>query len=203
VLTHRELTRLFIKVFGLVILLSAAVGLPSTVYQFAFHMRGWETARVAYAWPTAVMQGASFFGPIAAYAVVGLSLMWWSGSIVDRASQAPKDDDLPVTSTDLKNIELSLVTVIGLYFIADGFAELCRLIFSQGVYYGVGGSPTTAPFWSRISWFDVPWIAQALVKLTMGVLLVLGRGATVAMLHQARYWVRKWRAWPYKPDNRQ
>lgn len=199
-LTRRDLTRLFIKVFGLLILLGAAVDLPSTVYQFALQMNNWETARVAYTWPTAVMVGASYFGPIAAYVAVGLSFMWWSGRIVDQASQAPKDGDLPVASTDLKNIEVSLVTVIGLYFLAGGLAELCRWIFSQGLNYGLGGSPTPLPFWTRVSWLEIPWIVQALVKLTIGVLLVLGRGATVATLRQARYWVRKWRAWPYQPE---
>jgi hypothetical protein len=187
-------------VFGLLIVLGAAVDLPSTVYHFALQMNYWETARVAYFWSTAVMVGASYFGPIAAYVAVGLSCMWWSGCIVDRASQAPKDGDLPVASTDLKNIEVSLVTVIGLYFLAGGFAELCRWIFSQGVHYGLDGSATPVPFWTRVSWLEIPWIVQALMKLTTGVLLVLGRGATVATLHQARYWVQKWRAWPYEPE---
>lgn len=203
-LTRRDLTRLFIKVFGLLILLGAAVDLPSTIYQFALQMHSWETARVAFTWPTAVMVEASYFGPTAAYVAVGLSFMWWSGGIVDRARQAPNDGDLPVTSTDLKNIEVSLVTVIGLYFLAGGFAELCRTIFSQGVYYGLGGSPTPEPLWTRVmrsgAWLEIPWIMQALVKLTIGALLVLGRGATVATLRQARYWVRKWRTWPYQPE---
>jgi hypothetical protein len=33
-MTRRDLTRLFIKVFGLLILLSTAISLPSTIYGF-------------------------------------------------------------------------------------------------------------------------------------------------------------------------
>jgi hypothetical protein len=199
-LTHRDLARLFVKIFGLLILLGVAVDLPSTVYQFALQMKSWETAGVAYAWPTAVMVGASCFGPVIAYTAVGLSFMWWSGGIVDQAGQSPEQQDVPVAPTDLKNFELSLVTMIGLYFVASGLAELCRLIFSQGIQYGLSGPPTPMPFWTRVSWFEIPWIMQALMKLTIGALLVLGRGAAVATLHQARHWVRKWRAYPYQPD---
>ena len=199
-LTHRDLARLFVKVFGLLILLGVAVDLPLTVYQFALQMKSWETAGVAYAWPTAVMVGASSFGPVIAYTAVGLCFMWWSGRIVDRASQSFKEPDVPVAPTDMKNFELSLVTVIGLYFLADGAAETCRLIFSQSIHYGLNGPPTPLPFWMRFSWFEIPWIVQALMKLTIGALLVLGRGATVATLHQARHWIRKWRAYPYQPD---
>jgi hypothetical protein len=202
--TRLDVTRLFIKLFGLLILLRVAIDLPSTVYQYVIQTNNWDTARVAYTWPTAVMLGASYLGPIAAYVAVGLGFLWCSGRIVDRAGQAPKDADLPVTSTDLNNIELSLVTVIGLYFLADGFAELCRLSFSQSLYSGLTGPPTPESLWTRMArwgvWLDMPWIVQALVKLTIGALLVLGRGTMVATLHQARHWVRKWRAWPYETE---
>ena len=202
-LTRRDLTRLLVKVFGLLILLRAVVDLPAAVYQFALQMQTWETARVAYTWPAAVLAGAAYLGPFATYVAVGLGFLWGSGRIVDRASQAPKNGDLPVASAELKSIEVSLVTVIGLYFVADGFAELCRWIFSQGLNYGLGGPPTLEPLWTRMVrwgiWRELPWIMQALVKLTIGVLLVLGRGWTVATLRQARDWVRKWRSWPYEP----
>jgi hypothetical protein len=201
-LTRRDLTRILVKMFGLLVLLRAAVDLPSAIYQFALQMRNWEIARVAYDWPTAVTVGASHLGPVAAYVAIGLVFLWWSGRIVDRVSEAPQDSGLPLALADLKNIELSLVTVIGLYFLADGFAELCRWIFSQGLNYRLAGVPTPAPLWTRLmlwaDWREIPWILQALVKLTIGFLLVLGRGGTVAALYQARNWVRKWRAWPYE-----
>jgi hypothetical protein len=200
--TRRDVTRLFIKVFGLLILLRVAIDLPTTVYQYIIQTNNWDTARVAYTWPAAVMLAASYLGPIAAYVAVGLSCMWWSGRIVDQADRAPREADLPAASTDLKNIEISLVAVIGLYFLADGFAELCRSIFSQSLNYGSTGPPTPESLWTRMArwgiWLDMPWIVQALVKLTIGVSLVLGRGTTVATLRQARHWVRKWRAWPYE-----
>jgi hypothetical protein len=199
-MTRRDLTRLFIKVFGLLILLSTAISLPSTIFGFEWQMQVWVAARVVYDLPSLVMAGASYFGPIAIYAALGLSLMWWSGRIVDRASQAAQDDGLPVASADLKNIEVSLVTVIGLYFLADGFAELCRVAFRQGFIDSLDGSARLKSIWTGMSRFEVSALLQIMVKLTIGAALVLGRGATVALLHQARHWVRKWRAWPYEPE---
>jgi len=199
-MTRRDLTRLFIKVFGLLILLSTAISLPSTIYGFELQMKAWVAARVVYDLPSLVMAVTDQFGPIAIYAALGLSFMWWSGRIVDRAGQAPQDDGLPVASADLKNIEVSLVAVIGLYFLADGFAELCRFTFSQGFIYGLDGSATLKSIWTGMTGFQVSALLQIMVKLTIGAALVLGRGATVAMLHQARYWVQKWRAWPYQPE---
>jgi hypothetical protein len=198
-MTRRNLTRLFIKMFGVLILLSTAISLPSTIYGFAWQMQGWVAARVVYDFPSLVIAATHQFGPIAIYAALGLSFMWWSGRIVDRASQAPQDDGLPVASADFKNIEVSLVTVIGLYFLADGFAELCQFTFSQVLVYA--GSPTLKSiFWTTMTGFRVAALLQIMVKLTIGAALVLGRGATVATLRQARYWVKKWRAWPYEPE---
>jgi hypothetical protein len=199
-MTRRDLTRLFVKVFGLLILLSTATSLPSTIYGFELRMKAWVAAGVVYDLPSLVMAVTYQFGPVAIYAALGLSFMWWSGRIIDRASQAPQDDGLPVASADLKNIEVSLVTVIGLYFLADGFAELCRFTFSQGFNYALDGSATLKSIWTGMTRFEVSALLQIMVKLTIGAALVLGRGATVAMLHQARHWVQKWRAWPYQPE---
>lgn len=200
-MTRRDLTRLFIKVFGVLILLSTAISLPSAIYGFEWQMQAWVAARVVYDLPSLVMAVIFQFGPIAIYAALGLSFMWWSGRIVDRASQAPQDDGLPVASADFKNIEVSLVTVIGLYFLADGFAELCRFTFSQGFSYAADRSATLKSIWTGMTGFQVSALLQIMVKLTIGAALVLGRGATVALLHQARHWVQKWRAWPYQPED--
>ena len=90
--------------------------------------------------------------------------------------------------------------MIGLYFLADGFAELCRFTFSQGFSYALDGSATLKSIWTGMTGFQVSALLQIMVKLTIGAALVLGRGATVATLHQARYWVKKWRAWPNEPE---
>src|SRR2546421_6988328 len=139
--TRRDVMRLFIKAFGLLILLSAAVTLPVTIYSFDVTYY-WTWAKVAPSLSALVMAAASHFGPIAVYTAFGLGLMWWSGRIVDTASQAPEDGGLPAASSDLRSMEVSLVTVIGLYFLADGFAELFRFAFSQVVIHGLDGSVT-------------------------------------------------------------
>ena len=109
-MTRRDLTRLFIKVFGLLILLSTATSLPSTIYGFELQMKAWLAARVVYDLPSLVIAVIYQFGPIAIYAALGLSFTCWSGRLADRASLASQDDGLPVASADLKNIEVSLAT---------------------------------------------------------------------------------------------
>jgi hypothetical protein len=64
-MTRRDLTRLFIKVFGLLILLSTAISLPSTIYGFEWQMQAWVAARVVYDLPSFVMAVTHQFGPIA------------------------------------------------------------------------------------------------------------------------------------------
>src|SRR5208337_5161472 len=46
--------------------------------------------------------------------------LWWSGRIVDGASHAPGEGEA-VAATDSRSIEISLVAVLGLYLLADGF----------------------------------------------------------------------------------
>jgi hypothetical protein len=199
-MTRRDVARLLIRTFGLLILSSTAVSLPSTIFGFEWQMQGWVAAKVVYDLPSFVMAVTSWFGPIAIYAALGVSFVWWSGRILDRAGQAPQDDGLPAASADLKNIELSLIAVIGLYFLADGLAELCRFALSQGIIYEPDGSSGLKSIWQGMTRFEVSKLLQIAVKLAIGAALVLGRGGTLAMLRQARHWVRKWRAWPYEPE---
>lgn len=199
-LTRRDVIQLFIKVFGLLVLLSATVSLPLWIHQFDWQISAWVSARVIYDGSSLVMVTVSYFGPIVVYAAFGLGLMWWSGRIVDRASQGSRDGDSPAASRDLKKIEISLVSVIGLYFLADGFAELCRFAFTQSLIYGLDRSATLKSIWTGMTGFQFAALMQIVIKLTIGAGLVLGRGATVAMLHQARHWVKRWRAWPYETE---
>ena len=199
-MTRRDITRLFIRVFGLLILPSTAAGLPSTIYGFELQMRAWVAARVVYDLPSLLRAIAYQFGPTAIYAALGLGFMWCSGRIVDRTSQAPQEDSLPVAPADLKNIEVSLVAVIGLYFLADGSSEFCRFAFSQGFTRSLDGSTALKSIWTSVTGYEIALFLQIMVKLAIGVALVLGRGATIAALHRSRRWVQTWRAWPYPPE---
>jgi hypothetical protein len=191
-LTRRDLTRLLVRIFGLIILVSAVVGLPLSIYTFVAHLSALDGARAVYTWREVAFIGASYFGPFVAYTAVGLCFLWWSGRIIDRASLATErgESEALVESTDLRSIEVSVVAVLGLYFLADGLAELCRVSLGLGLRYPTGGPPSL--FWS----VDIAFIVEALVKLIIGISLVLGRGWTVAVLRGARVWVRKMRTWP-------
>ncbi len=202
-MTRRNLTRLFIKVFGVLLLVGALIDLPSSLYRLALAMQAWETARVAYTLSDVVMAGVGHLASNAGYLILGLGLLWWNGRLADRTGQPPDDGDLLVASSDFRNLELSLVTVIGLYFVVAGLADLCGWILRRGMNYGLTFPPTLTSFWTRMvqgmSLWEIPWIAQAVVKLTIGARLVLGPGSALATIHRARQWVRKWRAWPYEP----
>jgi hypothetical protein len=191
-LTRRDLTRLLVGVFGLLILASAVVGLPLNIYSFTYNMIALNGPRSVHSWQEVALIGVSHFGPFLAYTVLGLCLLWWSGRIVDRVSPAPEpaESEAMLESSDLRNIEIGLIAVVGLYFVADGFADLCSASFGLGRRYMTDG--TVALFWQ----LDSPFFAGALLKLIIGISLILGRGRTAAVLRGARIWVRKMRTWP-------
>jgi hypothetical protein len=191
-LTRRDLTRLLVRTFGLIILASAVVGLPLSIYSFSLYLTALDAAHAVHTWHDFALIGASHFGPFLAYTAVGLCLLWWGGRIVDRVSLAPErgESDALVESSDLGNMEISLIAVVGLYFVADGLAELCRVSFGLGRRYATDGSVSF--FWQ----LDSPFFVEALIKLIIGISLVLGRGWTAAVLRGARVWVRKMRTWP-------
>jgi hypothetical protein len=191
-LTRRDLTRVLVKVFGLLILVSAVAGLPWIINAFAVTLSVWNTAGATQTWQDVAVIAVRYLGPFVGYAALGLCLLWWSSRIIDRAGLAPEpgENDAPVASSDLRNVEISLVAVLGLYFVADGFADLCRAGLGLGLHYRAGASPTL--FWN----VDIAFVVGALLKLIIGIWLVLGRGGTVAVMRGARIWVGKMRTWP-------
>jgi hypothetical protein len=191
-LTRRDLTRLLVRIFGLIILVNGVVGLPLSIDRFAIQLSVWDGASAIYTRQDVALVGVGCFGPFVAYTAVGLCFLWWSGRIIEKAGLAPEqgESEALVESADLRNIEVSLVAVLGLYFLADGLAELCRVSFGQGLRYSSSGPPSLV--WSA----DIAFVVEALVKLVIGISLVLGRGRTVAVMRGVRVWVRKLRTWP-------
>src|SRR5260370_31581059 len=174
-LTRRDFTGLFVRIFVLIILASAVVGLPLSIYRFVVYLSALDGARAVYSWQDVAFIGASYFGPFVAYTAVGLCFLWWSGRIIDRVSLAPErgENEAVVESTDLRNIEISVVAVLGLYFVADGLAELFRVSLGLGQRYRIDGSLSL--FWH----LDLPFFAEALAKQIIGISLVLGRAGPV------------------------
>lgn len=199
-MTRRDLARLFVKVFGLLLLLQAVIRLPVGIYRFGMRLTAWDIARVAYDSSHLVMAAIYDFAPSAIYAVLGVSLIWWSGRIVDRANRTAPENQARMLPADLKYIETSLVAVIGLYFFVEGFIGLCEFGFSQSIVYSASHTATLKDTWTNVTIFQIPTLLEIVTRMTIGVALVLGRGAMVALLHRARHWVKTWRAWPYAPE---
>jgi hypothetical protein len=189
-LTRRDL--LLVRVFGVLILASAVAGLPLSIYSFTLYLTALAGTQAVSSWRDVALIGASHFGPFLAYTGFGLCCLWWGGRIVDRASPEPEraEGEALVESSDLGNMEISLIAVLGLYFVADGLAELCRVGFGLGRRYAMDGSVSL--FWQ----LDSPFVVETLTKLIIGMSLVLGRGWTAAVLRSARVWVRRMRTWP-------
>jgi hypothetical protein len=191
--SRRDLTRLFVKVFGLIILLTAVVGLPAEINAFIVRLVVFNATSPIDTWQALALLGGIHFGPSAVYAAIGLGFLCWSGRIVDRVGFAPEQGEVAL-SPDMRNIEESLVAVLGLYFFANGVAEMCKSSFSLGL--AALGDPPLPPrmlLWSG----EIGAAVQAVVKLMIGILLVLGRGGSVALRRRLHAWVRRWRAWPY------
>jgi hypothetical protein len=119
-----------------------------------------------------------------------LAYVSYGGAVASSTGPVLRRSEALVESTDLRSIEVSVVAVLGLYFLADGLAELCRVSLGLGLHYPTGGPP------SLFLSVDIAFIMEALVKVIIGISLVLGRGWTVAVLRGARVWVRKMRTWP-------
>jgi hypothetical protein len=181
-LTRRDLTRLFVKFFGLFILLIAIVPLLNNIVGFIFVLRTLDASNTVYTWQTVALMVAGLFIPLAVQFATGLCFIRWSDRIADKISPASEKGEV-VEAADLRNIEITLVAVLGLYFITEGLAELCRDLCS----------------WIYRSSLSEIWIRSfvyTLVKLAIGILLVLGRGGSTAMRHRIHAWVQKWRTWP-------
>lgn len=189
-MTRRDLRRLLVRVFGVLILASAVAGLPLGIYSFTLYLNALAGTHAVSTWRGVALIGASHFGPFLAYTSFGPCCLWWGGRIVDRASLERGESEALVESSDLGNMEISLIAVLGLYFVADGLAELCRVGFGLGRQYAIDGSVSL--FWQ----LDSPFLVEALIKLIIGMSLVLGRGWTAAVLRSSRVWVRKMRTWP-------
>jgi hypothetical protein len=175
---------------GLMILVNVVLGLYWSIYAFAQRIAFWNAAGAFYTLQAVVFSALSYIVSWVPYAIAGLCFLWWSGRIVDRASLAPGEGEA-VDATGLRSMEISLVAVLGLYLLADGFADLFG-VFAQGLSYQGGRSPSVIWIWQNA----IPWIMRPLAKLALGALLVLRRGGVVAALHRVRAWVRKWRAYP-------
>ena len=104
-----------------------------------FEPDGFGASTAGYTWHTVAAIGISVFGPSATQAAVGLCLLWWNSRIVDEARLVPEKDEI-VEAADLENIEITLVAVLGLYFIADGVAALIRSSLSWGICHRIGHS---------------------------------------------------------------
>jgi hypothetical protein len=186
-LTRRDLTRLFVKFFGLILILIAIVPLLSNIVGVVVLLSNSDARNVA--WTTRQMAAvfAISYIPLAVQVAIGLCFIRWSGRIVDKVSPAPEKDEV-VEAADLRNIEITLVAVLGLYFIAEGLAELCRDLCSW-IYRGLlSGNWVWEIYISALPY--------TLVKPAIGMLLVLGRGGSTAMRHRVHAWVQKWRTWP-------
>jgi hypothetical protein len=190
-MTRRDLLRLLVRIFGLIILVSAVVGLPWSIYGFVHELSFFKTANAIFTWRDFIFLVARDFGPFVAYAAVGVCFLWFSEPTIEWASPAPEWGEALVESADLQNITISLIAVLGLYFLADGLAELCRVGFGEIIYYPLRGQPSLIWDGGTI----VP-LVQASMKFVIGIALVLGRGGAVAALRQGRLWVRKLRTWP-------
>ena len=183
-MTRRDLTRLFVKLFGLILVLFAIVPLLNNIVGFILVLKSSHANNIIYTWQTVAFMAASLFIPLTVQVAVGLCFIRWNGRIVDKVSPPAEKDEI-VETADLRNIEITLVAVLGLYFIAEGIAELCRDLSS---WIHRGSLPEI--------WIYFDSFVYALVKLAIGTLFVLGRGGSTAMRHRVHAWVQKWRSWP-------
>ena len=178
--------RLFVRLLGLMLLVGVVLQLPLSIRML---VQVSDPASVAHQVKGLFLGVVGYVGAMVPYAIAGICFLWRSGRVVDSASLAPGEGEA-VGSSDLRNIEIILVAILGLYLLVEGLAELCRSLI-EGLGNLLGGRQPSV-IWGMQSVF----IVQASAKLAVGSLLVLRRTGAVAVLHRVHAWVRKWRAWP-------
>lgn len=123
---QQEIARMLVKILGLVVVAYALIGLPQdivlTIGMLGFG-RGTGVPSLATAIRMPQFWGMSF-APFVIYVVIGLSLFWWSGRIVDHIviRTQPNATD----STDYRTFEEIAIAVLGAYFLAEGLADMAR-----------------------------------------------------------------------------
>lgn len=107
-MTRRDITRLFVKFFGLFILLIAVAPLPIQISAFIGTLAALNqnsvvlgASKSGYTWQTVAIIVTSLFVPLVIKAAVGLCFIRWSGWIADKTSFAPEDEI--VEAADLRN----------------------------------------------------------------------------------------------------
>jgi uncharacterized iron-regulated membrane protein len=70
-MTRLDVTRLFVRIFGLMILLNVLLGLYWSIYRFSAQRAWWDAAGAIYTMRSVVFSAVSSVGALVPYAIVG------------------------------------------------------------------------------------------------------------------------------------
>jgi hypothetical protein len=152
------LARLLVKVAALVIIAAALMELPQTILRLIEGTRrtaGLESVGLA-------------FTPVSVSLLGGLAMFLWAGPIVDRtlvSGPAEKDAE----AADLSGFEEIALTVLGVYVLTAGLAELVYYWAQWGPYYDLV-IDDRAP---RIAPRQFAGLLAGATRILIGVILVL------------------------------
>jgi hypothetical protein len=183
--SRRQLVFLLVKVVGFFILALALAGLPGDWLAFTTHLKILDGPGAPPQWSSIAFAAASSLLPFAIYLVAGLAMILLSNRIVGKDDT---DGDRLLEAADFWMLEKILVGLIGVFFVADGAADIVRW---------------TAFSASAIVVYDVPWGAifssgsvdievRGGVKLLVGLMLVVRRNGIAALRRRVDGWVRTW-----------
>lgn len=180
-----EISRLIIRALGVLMAANGAFSLTMqlfTIYRYDFIGRQVGTHGVSYA-----ISMIFYFLPPLVYVIVGLALIIFSEKLVGRFSRVAGSDQAEVNLGAIENI---LISVVGVYFVADGVSIFARLIFD--VSFGLFGRANSA------SMDPYANLCAVAVKFAIGGFLIVRNNGVATLVQRLRVRVGKARDWPNK-----
>lgn len=181
-----DIARIVIRVWGVFIAANATLSFTLQLMDFfAFDVirRQEATSLGAYAGMIALyfLQPMIFLG-------LGAALIFLAPRLVRRFSRIPLPEE---TELDLQAIERVFISVLGLYFIADGMTYMAHVAFNLAAH--VFNPPQGSfPLEGVLA-----FLFRMAVLVTIGMVLILRNEGVRALIHRFVGGVRQLRHWPH------
>ncbi len=188
-LRPRDIARVLIRFFGLLILLQAVISLPAAIEAFSVAQSEFYKPISGNTNTEALIAlTVRIFAEPCVYFVVGVGVIWSARRVVEGAAakRSPGDD----ASLELAVIEAILIAVLGVYFLCDGFVDLVATAGLVSFRVMAGGVS-----WATESGRYLVSYGVGILKLGIGIVLILRRQGVVTLRSRIPEWTSSARRW--------
>lgn len=171
---HRTLSKLIIRLAGLIILVNALLAVPGTIVELA-----------GTPYPDQLIGPAIFAGMAVLLPVVaGLAMVWLPGTIGNRITCIQGGET--IESTEPPELEQTALSVLGLYFIAVSLIDAVYWVARARLYAAFIAAPPVHPDAPPLLPEDFAGMVANAAQLLIGLGVVLGRRGLAKLLVRLR-----------------